>query len=75
MGQGLGFQEHHIVDAAARQGGGAAEARHAATDDDDGRLGRQGRGLGHGVSPKLRPMGSVDGVAATSSRAAPTDRP
>ena len=75
VGQGLGFQQHHITDAAARQGSGAAEASHATSDDDDGRLVRQRGGLVHAASPKLRPMGSVAGAAATSFKAAPTDRP
>ena len=47
VGQGLGFQQHHIADAAACQRCSAAEAGHAAAHDDDRRLGRKGIG-GHG---------------------------
>ena len=75
MGQGFGLQQHHIGDAFAGQAGCAAEAGHAATNDDNRRAAGQGREGGHVFSPKLRPMGSVEGVAATSSRAAVTESP
>ena len=75
MGQCVCFQQHDVRDATTCKGGSAAEAGHAAAHDHDRCLAGGGVGHAHSLSPKLRPMGSWLGVAATSSRASPADRP
>ena len=75
VGQSLSFQQHHVGDATTGQRGCAAEAGHASPHNHDRCLAGQGIAHAHSLSPKLSPMGSWLGVAATSSRAAPTESP